>query len=213
MTGLPTEMIDRWEHRAEPAPGEGLIYWHMLLGDNADAVALAQDAQQRVAGFSGLHMTPLTWLHMTALIAGPAADLTSDQIDRMADTAALLLADVAPVAVTLGKILYHPEAIMLAARPADALLPVVEAARQATRDITGTEGRAGNKLPWTPHATICYSEARQPAQPIISALGLTLPERRIQVSTISLVHQHGPERRWDWTPVATVKIGSGLSAT
>lgn len=44
MNGLPAEMIDRWQDRAEPAPGEGLIYWHMLVGNNPDVVALSREA-------------------------------------------------------------------------------------------------------------------------------------------------------------------------
>jgi 2'-5' RNA ligase len=97
---------------------------------------------------------------MTALIAGPADQISTEQIRQMAAAARRLLADVPPVTVTFGKILYHPEAIMLAARPAEALIPVLEAARHATREVTGNPGRAGNKLPWTPHVTIAYSTAR-----------------------------------------------------
>jgi hypothetical protein len=133
MTGLPAEMIDRWEDRAEPVPGEGLIYWHMLVGTNPDVVALAQEARRKLARFSGLHFTPCAWLHMTALIAGDASEITGQQIRQMASVASRLLADVPPPTVTVGKILYHPEAIMLASQPADALLPVLEAVREATQ--------------------------------------------------------------------------------
>jgi len=209
VNGLPAELIDRWEHRAEPAPGEGLIYWHMLLGDNPDVVALARDARQRLAPFSGLHMTPLRWLHMTALIAGPAAEVTGEQIQQMAAAASQRLAQTAPIQITLGTIRYHPEAIMLAARPAEALLPILEAARGATNEVTGTYGRAGNKLPWTPHITICYSQSRQPARPVIDALGHELPSRQVKISAINLVNQQGPELQWDWHPVATIQIGDG----
>jgi hypothetical protein len=62
--------------------------------------------------------------------------------------------------VTMGKILFHPEAIMLAAQPAEALLSVVEAARAGTEEVTGSPGRAGSKLLWTRHITIAYSTAR-----------------------------------------------------
>ncbi len=204
MNGLPTEMIDRWEHRAEPAPGEGLIYWHMLLGDNPEAVSIATHAQQRLAPFSGLHMTPLKWLHMTAMIAGPAQEISGEQVELMAAAAARRLAAIEPSSVTLSRVLYHPEAIMLAARPADALIPFLEAALEATQEVTGTDGRAGNKLPFTPHVTISYSESRQPAQPLIDALGLELPARQIQVGAISIVNQHGPERNWDWHVMARI---------
>src|SRR5215831_12112983 len=193
-------MIDRWNDRAEPAPGEGLIYWHMLVGTDPDVLALASEMRRRLARFSGLHLTPYAWLHITALIAAPASEISGEQIGRMAAVATRLLGDIPPVTVTLGKIHYHPEAIMLAARPAEAVRPVLEAAREATRTVTGTPGRAGNKLPWTPHITIAYSTTRQPAAPIINALGHSLPERKVQLSEISLVNQRGPERSWDWHP-------------
>jgi len=206
MNGLPAEMIDRWQDRAEPAPGEGQLYWHMLVGDNPDVVALATEAQHRLAPFSGLHMTPLAWLHMTVLIAGPASELSDEQIQQMAAVAGELLTDVPPPTVTVGKVLYHPEAIMLAARPPEALVSVLEAARKATQEVTGSSGRAGSKLPWTPHITIAYSIAHQPTGPIIDALGRSLPERKAQIRALSLVNQRGPERNWDWQPRATVRF-------
>jgi 2'-5' RNA ligase len=204
---LPSEMTDRWNDRAEPAPGEGLIYWHMLVGTDPDVLALASEVRRRLARFSGLHLTPYAWLHITGLIAAPASEISDDQIRMMAATATRLLADIPPITVTLGKILYHPEAIMLAARPAEAVRPVLVAAREATRAATGTPGQAGNKLPWTPHITIAYSTSRQPAAPIINALGHSLPERKVQISEITLVNQRGPERSWDWHPEATIRFG------
>ena len=51
MNGLPDEMIDRWQDRAEPAAGEGLIYWHMLVGADPDVGALAQEVRRRLAPF------------------------------------------------------------------------------------------------------------------------------------------------------------------
>lgn len=207
MNGLPAEMIDRWQSRAEPAPGEGLIYWHVLVGHDPAVLALAAEARRRLARFPSLHMTPPAWLHMTVLIAGAAHQVSADQIEEMAAMASRQLANIPPVTMTLGKILYHPEAIMLAARPADVLLPVLKAAQEATRKVTGSDGWSGGKLPWTPHVTLAYSTAQQPAQPIISALGGSLPERQVQLREVSLVNQRGPERDWDWNVEATIRFG------
>jgi 2'-5' RNA ligase len=161
---------------------------------------LAQQAQQRLASLAAsLHMTPHEWLHITTLIAGPAASFSGEQLQRMTRTAARLLANVPPVTVTLGRVFYHPEAIKLGVAPAHALLPIHDAASQATQLATGIQ-EINTILPtWTPHITICYSIADQPAQPLINALGLQLPSCDIQVSALSLVLQHGPERTWDWT--------------
>ena len=69
--------------------------------------------RRTLAGFDGLHMTPLRWLHVTTLLAGAAADFSPDKLRQMTQTAAGLLADTPAAAVTLGQVLYHPEAIML----------------------------------------------------------------------------------------------------
>jgi 2'-5' RNA ligase len=212
MSGLPVEMVDRWQDRAEPAASEGLIYWHMLVGADPDVHSLAEEAQRRLAPFPGLHLAPLEWLHMTALIAGPASEINGDQVGQMAAAASRILAEVPPITVTIGKVLYHEEAIMLAARPPEALVPVRDAVKEATRRVMGSPGRSGSKLAsWTPHVTIAYSTTRQPAEPIIRALGMSLPERKVTIGAVSLVDQRGAERSWDWQSLAVIRLGTGLN--
>jgi 2'-5' RNA ligase len=208
MTALPTQMIDRWQHRADPAPGEGTVYWHMPMHGYPQVIDLARSARQRLAQFGGLHMTPLERLHMTTMVAGPAADLTEDQLDRMARAAADLLSSMPPVTVTVGRILYHPEAIMLGVSPAKALLPIRNAALTATRLATGRAGPYDDLERWVPHITVCYSTTYQPAAPLIAALGESLPHCDIQISALSLIVQRGPERRWDWSTTATIRLAA-----
>ena len=61
----------------------------------------------------------MPWLHITTLLAGPAADFSPDQLQQMSQTAADLLADTPAAAVTAGQVRYHPEAIMLGVAPAE----------------------------------------------------------------------------------------------
>ena len=108
---------------------------------------LARRAQQRLAGFDGLHMPPLPWLRVTTHLAGPAADFSPDKLQQMTETAADLLADTPAPAVTLGQVRYHPEAVMLGVTPADRLTVIYDAARSATNQVyrgvcTGGPARA-----------------------------------------------------------------------
>jgi 2'-5' RNA ligase len=208
MTALPEQMIDRWEHRADPAPGQDTVYWHVLMRDYPEVIALARQAQRRLAKFPGLHMTPLKWLHMTTLVAGPAERFTESQLDQMADMAAEMLAEVPPISVSLGRILYHPQAIMLGIEPASALEPIWTAAAEATDLVTGDCRSNGGPARWVPHSTICYSTAYQPAAPLIQALGENLPSCEVRIKALSLVIQHGPERNWDWSPAATIHLAA-----
>jgi 2'-5' RNA ligase len=212
MTALPTQMIDRWEHRVDPAPGQATVYWHVLMRDHPEVIALARHAQQRLAAFPGLHVTPLEWLHMTTMVAGPAGRFSSGQLDLMAETAAKLLADVPPITVTLGRILYHPEAIMLGVHSASALAPIRNAAAAATNMASSDRRVESDVANWIPHVTICYSISRQPAAPLIAALGENLPACEVQVNTLSLIIQHGPERSWDWSTAATIRLASTATA-
>jgi 2'-5' RNA ligase len=209
MSPFPTQMRDRWQNRTEPEPGHGTIYWHMLFHDHPQVRATVKEAQDRLSGFAGLHMTPAKWLHMTALIAGTTDQVSPDQTAAMLFAATQTLSSVRPIPVTLGRVMYHPEAIMLGIRPERALDPILEAVQNATRRATDSVGTINGSLPsWTPHVTVSYSTAEQPAGPIIATLGKELPGCEVVVSAVSLVIQWGPERLWDWEPVGTVQLGT-----
>jgi 2'-5' RNA ligase len=205
---LPDQMIDRWQNRPELAADEAVVSWHMLMRDYPEVVDLARQAQQRLAGLDGLRMTPLHWLHVTTLLAGPAADFPPDKLRQMTEIAADLLASTPPAAVTLGQVLYHREAIMLGVTPAERLTAIYNAARCATHQVTGEQAPDGQPARWRPHVTICYSTSSQPAKPIIDALGTQLPKCDVNIGAISLVIQHGPERAWDWGIVSTIRFAT-----
>lgn len=205
---LPEQFTDRRQPRPGAPDFNDSVCWHLLLGDVEPAQEVAREGQQRLAGFTGLHMTPLRWLHATVLLAGRASDLTKTDLDQMLSTAKLKLNGTAPQEVALGRVIYHAEGIVLPMSPAHALLPIFEAAQAATLEITGTPGVTSTPGPsWVPHVTLCYSTSQQPAAPIISALGKTLPSREITISKLSLVIQHGSALSWDWHPIGTIHLG------
>lgn len=70
---LPDQFTDRRQPRPGAPDFDASVCWHLLLGDVESAQAIAREGQRRLAGFPGLHMTPLRWLHATVLLAGRAA--------------------------------------------------------------------------------------------------------------------------------------------
>lgn len=206
MSPLPTQMINRWQNREEPGPGQGTIYWHILLGDQPEARNAAQTAQKRLADFSGLHMPPAEWLHITTLVVGPTDEITTEQQQNMLAAASELLADISPVAVTLGRVLYHPEAIAAEVQPSSPLRQIRNAIQAATLKVTGREGYTEGPTQWIPHMTLAYSETVQPAEPLITALGSELPTNEFTINAVTLVAQQGPERLWNWHSVGRVTL-------
>lgn len=207
MSPLPSKFVDRWQNRPEVGPAQGAVYWHLLLGSHSQLRKVAGGAQERLSEFTGLHMTPLEWLHITTLIAGSTDEITDDQMSLMLADAARSLSQVNPIAVTLEHVIYHPEAILLDVRPNQSLMPLLEAARSATHAVLGRDGVNGTAASsWIPHVTLCYSTADQPAAPIISALGKRLPSCEVTIEALSLVIQRGPERLWNWHPVGSARL-------
>lgn len=145
---------------------------------------------------------------LTTLIAGFSDEITPDQVAAMACHAHRLLACASPVKITLGRILYHPRAVMLDAGPAAALEPVLRAVQEAKRAATGSAGRLHTE-PWAPHITLAYSNTSRPAAPVIAALGRQLPRQEVMISSVSLVAQ-APEQMWTWHPVTQVRFGTEL---
>ncbi|MGH9961825.1 MAG: 2'-5' RNA ligase family protein, partial [Pyrinomonadaceae bacterium] len=149
----------------------------------------------------------LKWLHMTTLVVGSTDEITRAQMSAMVSAAQRLLRDIAPIRVALGKVLYHPEAIVLRVQPVEALQAIIDAAQSATREAVGHAGVTDEVFPsWTPHMTVAYSTIVQAAGPIVSALGKAIRVRQIIIDSLTLVIQWGPERHWDWEPVGTARL-------
>ena len=204
MTRLPSHMADRWRDRAEPRPGQGMLYWHILLGDSPQVRELASTAREKLASFSGLHFTPERWLHVTALVVGPVEEFTEADIGSMVGRVRGFLTRIPPLRIALGKILYHPEAIALGIEPTGVLDPVRDAVHTAVMNGQGKE----HEPPWVPHITLAYSTSVQPSGPIIATLGRKLPECDINVDRVNLIIQEGAERLWNWRSIAEVSLGS-----
>ena len=209
MMPIPDQTRDRWASRAEPDADKGAIYWHILFRDDPAVRATAKQAQAQLASFRDLHMTPGEWLHATALVAGTTDDIADEDLDLMLAEARERLSGVQPISVTISRVLYHPEAIMLGFTPEGVLDPIHQAVRQATLTATGrTGGITGPSGRWAPHMTISYSTGKQPMALIAVALGHDVPRCDITVSAVSLVIQWGPERLWNWQPVGTAQLAA-----
>src|SRR5262249_50518637 len=187
MSPLPAQMANHWWQRPGRRPGRQLYHWHILFHDQPRVQELVATAQERLPGLPGLDMIATQWLHLTTYIVGFADEVPDAAVKEMAASARQRLSGVAPIPVSLGRVGYHPQAIVLPVEPPGALLPVLDAVRDATA-AAGCEGHTDTD-PWLPHISVAYSHATIPAAPIIAALGRWLPKTEIMIRSISLVSQ------------------------
>ena len=204
---LPTRMSDHWWQRPGRRPGRPLYHWHMLFHEQPAVQKIAEMAQRRLDGLADLDMVPSAWLHLTTLVVGFADEVSRHQVQEMTSLAGRALAAVEPIPVILGRVFYHPEAVVLAVEPLDALTPVLAAVTEATT-AAGCEGHTDTD-PWLPHISVAYSHGTGPATPVVEALGRRLPQTQVVINSVSLVAQTQVGRSWQWEPVAEIRFGPG----
>ncbi len=204
MSPLPVQMTNHWYQRPGRFPGRELYHWHMLFHDQPRVRELAAAAQKKLAGQEGLDMIDSPWLHMTTYVVGFADEVPGPAIAAMTAGARQRLSEVEPIQVSLERVFYASNAIVLPVEPPEALTPVLDAVCAATR-AAGCEGRPGTD-PWLPHVSVAYSNATIPAAPIIAALGRWLPKTEIVIRSVSLVAQAQVGRSWQWRHIAEVDL-------
>ena len=205
MSPLPTQMTDHWAVQPGIDIRRQQLMWPITFGADEAAAELARKAHQRLAGIPGLDLVPLRWLHLTTLTSGPADDIAPDELTGMIKDAKGLLAAIPPITITLGRVLYHPRAVMLDAGPAGPFRPVIEVIEAATRNA-GCSATLYHD-PWRPHITLAYSNAIRPAAPIIEALGRNLEACTVTIRSVSLVTQ-SPSQRWTWDHIAALALAA-----
>jgi len=176
----------------------------MLFHDQPEVQELVAAAQARIAGLAGLDLIPIPWLHLTTYVVGFADEVADSAIEEMTADARRRVSAIPPVQVSLGRVGYATEAIVLPVEPLDALVPVLDAVRDASR-AAGCEGHTDTN-PWLPHISIAYSNTAIPTAPIIAALGRWLPRTEVTIKSVSLVSQTQVGRSWQWRPVAELPL-------
>ena len=209
MSPIPAQMTSHWWQRPGRLPGREQYHWHMLFHDQPKVRELVATAQGKIAGQPGLDMIPMPWLHLTAYVVGFADEIAGSAIEEMTADARRRLSATPPIQVSLGRVGYATEAIVLPAEPFGALTPVLDAVRDATR-ASGCHGHTDTS-PWLPHISIAYSNTVIPTAPIIAALGRWLPRTEITIRSVSLVAQTQVGRSWQWRPVAEISLDGVLT--
>lgn len=209
MSPIPAQMTSHWWQRPGRLPGREQYHWHMLFHDQPEVRELVAAAQRKIAGLPGLDMIPIPWLHLTTYVVGFADEVEQSAIEEMAAEAHRRFSKIPPIEISLGRVWYATEAIVLPAEPFGALCPVLDAVREATR-AAGCEGHT-DTTPWLPHISVAYSNAAIPTEPIIAALGRWLPQVEITIRSASLVAQTQVGHSWQWRAVSEVLLAQSAA--
>lgn len=206
MSPLPDKMTDHWWWRPGVRPGRRLYVWHILFGDRPDVEKLAEECRDRLAGLPGLDPVPTPWLHMTTQIVGFADEISDSELRAMITSVSESMRSMAPTRISLGRPLFHSEALVLGVTPRDGLDAVRSAIRQAVA-MTVRANRLADDPDWVPHLSVAYSNSEALAEPVISAMQSPPEPVDVRIDAINLVSQERVGHSYVWDRVATVQLG------
>lgn len=202
----PERLTDHWWWRPGVRPGHPLLVWHILFDDQYEVRDLVARCQGRLNGIPGLDLVPADWLHMTIYIVGEADQIGVADTDAMIRAVAKRLGKLDPIAVNLGKPLFHTEAVALGVEPTDALDPMYQAIVSGVEDAVGP-GHVSNELNFVPHVSVAYSNTEAPAEPVIHALSAHPEPCVMTIRDAHLVKQSRVHHLYRWETITSVPLG------
>ncbi|MEV5707322.1 2'-5' RNA ligase family protein [Actinoallomurus sp. NPDC052274] len=199
-------MTNHWWWRPGVRPGRRLYVWHILFDDRPEVERVVEECRDRLAVLPGLDLVPTSWLHMTTQIVGFADEISEAELHDMITAVSGRMRSVAPTNVSLGRPLFHSEALVLGVVPRDGLDGIRSGIRRAVA-MTVRANRLADDPDWVPHLSVAYSNSDTSAEPVISAMQSPPAPVDVRIDAINLVSQERVGHSYVWDRIATVQLG------
>jgi 2'-5' RNA ligase len=189
---------NHWWWRPGWHRGQRFYTWHLTFEHQPVLHRLVGTYQRELASLRALDLIPRRWLHLTMQGVGFVDDIERDQVDQLVLAAQARLAALRAPEITFDRPLVRPEAVVLPASPAESVIAIRDAIRDAFDDTDlgdAPEPRDG----FLPHVSLAYVNHDGPADPIITALAHAHPEpATIEVRSAALIVLDRDARMYQW---------------
>lgn len=205
-------MRNFWRTHQWPA-GERRLHWFVTF-DHQPAVHSCYAAHLPVLEQHQhlVDIVPVEWLHLTVQSLCPMTAVRTDDLRELAATTGHRLSEMTVPHVQLGPARIDGGAVTWAVYPEESLSEVRETVRLCSTEILGEERAGRRRDRWSPHVTLGYGAADDPADDLAAALAFTeLPRVEVAITEVALVdvEQDLTWRQYRWEPIAGVRVGKG----
>ncbi|MGC9667946.1 2'-5' RNA ligase family protein [Planosporangium sp. 12N6] len=207
------QLRDHWWWRPGWRAERHFYACHFTFDDQPDLQRLVAEYQDPLREIRGLDLIPARWLHLTMQGIGFVDEVEANHVAALAAAAAEKLATVPAPVVTFHRPVIRSEAVYLPAQPADGVHAVRSAVREAISEVLGESGLEGTQSVsgYRPHVSLAYSNADQPAAPILDALSQVDPEPvTITLRHVDLLEFHRDRRMYEWVSAQPLTIGAAF---
>ena len=207
---MPThaeQVRNHWWWRPGWRQGRSFYTWHLTFAGQPAVARVARHYHAILRELPGVDAVPVEWLHLTMQGLGFTDELTADQVDEAVAAARERLAKLSPFELTLGPVRVDPEALLLEAKPAEAVRELRLAIRAGIADAWGADRLPEADTPFSPHISVGYINTDGPAEPFISALDASPATGQAVVREAQLIVINRDTRMYTWKPYVAARIG------
>lgn len=199
---------NHWWWRPGWREGRRFYTWHLTFEHATELHELVDSYQHELATLPGLDLIPREWLHLTMQGVGFTDETADEDLDRLISAAQRRLADRPPASLTFHHALIRPEAIVLPATPADSVIAIRDAIRDAFPEA-GLGDAPEQRDGFVPHASVAYVNEDGSAAPIRAALARVSPQpAAVTVHAASLIILGRDARMYQWRDHARAALSS-----
>jgi 2'-5' RNA ligase len=204
-----TRMVNHW---LKPGwyRGRQFYSWYLTFEHCSALHDLARYYGAALAGLP-VDIVPVQWLHLTIQSIGVAGEVSGEDLRGIGDAAATHCAAIPSFDVTIGRMVVHPEAVVMLATPSESLRSLRSSLRNAIADVWGMDAvldTEGSRDEFVPHVTLAYSRGDEPAAPLIDAVRAI--DRRFVTLPVNAAHLLSVQRdvpAYRWSPVTVAALG------
>ena len=198
------QLRNHWYWRPGWGVGTRFYTWHLTWDGKTELHRLVDDYQAVLASVDGLDPIPRPWLHLTMQGIAHVAALTDDQLAELIGRSRTAIAGLAPIPVRFDRVRITAEALLLEPRPAEPISVLRRTLRDVTADVLGA---APGRAEFSPHVSIAYVNADQPAAATVAAVESIRPApAEVTIDAASLIEQHRDNRMYEWRTIAALPL-------
>ncbi|WP_198036857.1 2'-5' RNA ligase family protein [Nocardia sp. BMG51109] len=201
---------DHWWWRPGWRPGRSFYTWHLTFADNSAAAGLVEQFAPTLADIPTMQPVAPNGLHITIQGIGFADAVSSNDLERIADTASEILQHSQRFEIVLGRPVADRETIGLPVVNPGPLTRVRSNLQSAIGAVWGDDCIPERTDRFTPHLTLAYSTGEAiiaDLQRVLVRSGLGDAEITEPVTEISLIELNRDNHRYEWKNVGTMELG------
>ncbi|MGH3889243.1 MAG: 2'-5' RNA ligase family protein [Pseudonocardiaceae bacterium] len=201
-------MRDHWWWRPGWRLGRSFYTWHITFSQNPQLTDFSSRHKQTIDRFETLDKVPFSGLHVTLQGIGFVDEVDRADIDHIIAATQVRCSRLQAFEIEIGPTVVDTEGVYAPVHPIETVTELRKALRAGIGDIWG-EGNVWESIEgFRPHLTLAYSNGAGSIRDIEMTLKANNPGTvRATISTVSLIDLNRDRRLYEWSEVATVRLG------